>query len=56
MKKATRADASLRMTMTPLPSARDLTNQPMRLCRSCFASSSASVELHGVSLLMQVKE
>lgn len=45
MKKVTRADASLRTTRTPLPSAKDRTNQPMRLCRSSFASTSARFEL-----------
>lgn len=54
MKKVTRADAILRITMAPLPSAKDRTNHPMRLCRSCLASSSARVELPGVSRLIQI--
>lgn len=45
MKKVTRAEASLRRTRAPLPSLKDRTNHPMRLCRSCFASSSDNEEL-----------
>lgn len=45
MKKVTRADASLRITSAPLPSARDRTNQPTRLCRSSLASSSPKFAL-----------
>lgn len=45
MKNVTRADASLRRTRAPLPSVKDRTNHPIRLCRSCLASSSVNVEL-----------
>lgn len=51
MKKVTRAEASLRRTRAPLPSVKDRTNQPIRLCRSCLASSSDNVELCLVSVL-----
>lgn len=56
MKKVTSADASFRITRAPLPSAKDRTNHPTRLCRSCLASSSANVELCVVSQPRQLSD